>query len=133
MAIDQPAWGKLWASNALRAEGVLVSPTGGRSIGLRHDLETFKKRLKARVAQDGLILTEEQLRAMEKAPEEKEAQGEIENEHPGCLEAQEPFYISHLKEVGRIYQQTFMYSIPTVRWLWSRYMSARARLRPLIC
>jgi hypothetical protein len=29
MAIDQPAWGKLWVSNALRAEGVLVSPTGG--------------------------------------------------------------------------------------------------------
>ena len=111
MAIDPPAWGKLWVSNALRAERVLFSPTGVRSIGLRHDLETFKKRLKAleaRVAQDGVVLTEESLRSMEKAREEKEAQGEIENEHPGYLGAQEPFYISHLNGVGRIYQQTFM-------------------------
>jgi hypothetical protein len=94
----------------------LASPTGVRSIGLRHDLETFKKRLKAleaRVAQDGLILTKDPLRAMEKAREEKEAPGESETLHPGYLGAQEPFYISHLKGVGRIYQQTFMgtYSI----------------------
>jgi len=34
----------------------------------------------------------------------KEAQGEIENEHPGYLGAQGPFYIGHLKEVGQIYQ-----------------------------
>ena len=61
-----------------------------RSIWLRHDLETFRKRLKAlaaKAAQENLILSEEQLRALEKAREEKEAHGEIETLHPGYLGA----------------------------------------------
>lgn len=82
-----------------------------RSVWLGHDLETFAKRLKAlsaKVAQDNLILTEEQLRALEKAKEEKAAHGEIETEHPGYLGAQDTFYVGTLKGVGRIYQQTFI-------------------------
>ena len=81
------------------------------SIWLRHDLETFQKRLKAleaKAAQENLILTEEQLRALEKAKEEKEAHGEIETEHPGYLGAQDTFYVGTMKGVGRIYQQTFI-------------------------
>jgi hypothetical protein len=59
-----------------------------RSVWLRHDLETFKKRLKAleaKAAQENLILTEAQVKALEKAKEEKEAHGEIETEHSGYL------------------------------------------------
>ena len=82
-----------------------------RSVWLRHDLETFKKRLKAleaRVAQEGGVLTEEQVVALERAKQEKEAHGEIETEHPGYLGSQDTFYVGTLKGVGRVYQQTFI-------------------------
>lgn len=108
-AIEKPAFGQVRVSNELRKEGIFLSPGGVRSVWLRNDLETFKKRLKAldaKVAQEGLILTEEQLRALEKAKEEKQAHGEIETEHPGYLVAQDTFYVGTLKGVGRIYQQT---------------------------
>jgi transposase InsO family protein len=108
-AFEKPAYGQLRVSNELKKEGVFVSPGGVRSIWLRNDLETFNKRLKAleaKVAQENLILTEEQLRALEKAKEEKQAHGEIETEHPGYLIAQDTYYVGNIKGVGRIYQQT---------------------------
>lgn len=108
-AIEYPAYGQQRVSNELRRQAITVSPGGVRSIWLRHNLETFKKRLKAleaKVAQEGVILTEEQLKALEKAKEEKEAHGEIETEHPGYLLSQDTYYVGTIKGVGRIYQQT---------------------------
>jgi hypothetical protein len=89
----------------------LSLPAGSAACGLRHDLQTFQLRLKAleaKVAQEGLILTEGQIIALEKAKDEKEAHGEIETEHPGYLGSQDTFYVGTLKGVGRIYQQTFV-------------------------
>jgi transposase InsO family protein len=111
VAFEQPAFGQVRVSNELRKRNLFISPGGVRSVWLRHDLETFKKRLKAleaKVAQEGIILTESQLVALEKAKQEKEAHGEIETEHPGYLGAQDTFYVGTLKGVGRIYQQTFI-------------------------
>lgn len=108
-ALEKPAYGQVRVSNELRKQNLFISPGGVRSVWLRHDLETFKKRLKAleaKVAQEGLILTEDQLVALERAKQEKEAHGQIETEHPGYLVAQDTFYVGTLKGVGRIYQQT---------------------------
>ncbi len=111
MALEDPSLGQKRVSDTLRNRGIFVSPAGVRSIWLRHDLETFDKRLKALeevVAKTGKVLTERQLKALEKAKEEKVARGEIETEHIGYLGAQDTYYVGTIKGIGRIYQQTFI-------------------------
>jgi transposase InsO family protein len=111
LAIENPALGQARASATLLQRGIIVSASGVRSVWLRHDLESFKKRLKAleaKSAQDGILLTEAQLTALERAKQEKEAHGEIETECPGYLGSQDTYYVGNIKGVGRIYQQTFI-------------------------
>jgi len=112
MAIENPAYGQVRVANELTKHGQLVSPTGVRSVWLRNDLQTFARRLKAleaHLAQNqGMVLTEQQVRAMEKAKQEKEAHGEIDTAHPGYLGAQDTYYVGTIKSIGRIYGQTFL-------------------------
>ncbi len=111
LAIENPALGQVRVSNELKKIGHIVSQAGVRCVWIRHNLETFQKRLKAleeKVAKEHLILTESQLQALEKAKEEKQAHGEIETYHPGYLGSQDTYYVGTIKGVGRIYQQTFI-------------------------
>ncbi|AIY41099.1 Mobile element protein [Collimonas arenae] len=63
-ALEQPAFGQVRVSNELRKRGIFVSPSGVRSVCLRRDLESFKKRLltlERHVAETGDVLTEAQV------------------------------------------------------------------------
>ena len=103
-AVEYPAHGQVRVSNELRKRGVL-SPSGVRSIWLRHDLAHFKARLKAleaKVAEEGIILTGPQIQALEKKKLDDEAWGEIDTAHPGYLGSQDTVYVGTLKGVGRV-------------------------------
>ena len=111
MAIENPAYGQLRVCNELKKQGILVSAGGVRSIWLRHDLNNLKKRLaglEAKMAQDGLVLTEGQLAALEKQEASKEAYGEIDTAHPGYLGCQDTYYVGNFKGIGKVYGQVFI-------------------------
>lgn len=108
-SLEYPTHGQARTANELKKEGVVLSPGGIRSIWLRNGLEKSKlrlKRLEKWAAEEGHLLTENQVRALEKAEEEKESQGEIESCHPGFLFGQDTFYVGWIKGIGKIYQQT---------------------------
>ena len=110
-AVAFPAYGQLRVSNELRKKGIFVSPSGVRSIWLRNNLANMKQRLavlEQKSAEEGIVLTEAQVQALERKKQDDEACGEIESHHPGYLGSQDTFYVGTIKGVGRVYQQTFV-------------------------
>jgi transposase InsO family protein len=111
LAIEQPAFGQVRVANELQKRGMTVSPAG-RALRVAaprpRDHEEAAQGLGSQERPGGLVLTEAQVVALERAKAEKEAHGEFESEHPGYCGAQDTFYVSNLKGVGRIYQQTFI-------------------------
>ena len=92
-ATEQPAHGQVRTSNELRQRGIFVSPSGVRSIWLRNDLASFKQRLAAlekQVAEQGILLTDAQVAALERKQDDDLTHGEIETAHPGYLGRRTP-------------------------------------------
>lgn len=121
-------------STELRKQDVFISGSGVHSVWLRHNLENFKKRLKAleeKVARDGIELTDCQIAALERKASDDEACGEIETVHPGYLGSQDTFYVGSLKGVGESISRRSL--IHTRRWLTASSISPKRRLQRLIC
>jgi transposase InsO family protein len=108
-SLEHPTAGQVTVSNELRRQDVWVSPGGVRCIWIRHGLENRKKRLERleeKVREEGLVLTEEQIEALEQLRLKDRGEDEIETEHPGYLISQDTFYVGIMKGVGRIYLQS---------------------------
>lgn len=65
------------------------------------------------MAQDGVVLAEAQLVALEKARSGKAGHGELESECPGYGGAQDTFYVGNMKGAGASISRPS--SIPTAR------------------
>ena len=77
-------------------------------------------------AKEGTVLTENQLKALEKAKLKREAHGEIETEHPCYLIVQDTYFVGTMKGVGRIYQQTVIDTYS--RWAFARLYTEKTAL-----
>ena len=69
--------------------------------GMSQTLEKHVEELEKKVAEEGCVLTEAQVAAMERKREEQLECGEIETAHPGYLGSQDTFYVGNMKGVGR--------------------------------
>lgn len=66
------------------------------------------------MAKEGLILTESQVKALERKGHDDEACGEIDTQPPGYLASQGTFYVGTFKDFGVFTNKPM--SIPMQRW-----------------
>lgn len=105
--LEQPTYGAQRVANELRLRGTEVSPSGVRGVWLRNNLETRYKRLmrlEAQAREQTHVLTDEQIRLLERHSPEFRMR-HVEANAPGELLNQDTFYWGTLKGVGKIYVQ----------------------------
>lgn len=105
--LERPTHGAQRVANELRLQEVQVSPSGVRGVWLRHGLETRVQRLlrlEAQAQDDTFVLSEAQIRLLERHSPEFRCR-HIEVSRPGELLNQDTFYWGTLKGVGKVYVQ----------------------------
>jgi hypothetical protein len=133
LALEQSAIGQVRVANELRERGLVVSPAGVRCVWLRHDLETMKKRLNAletKSAQDGLVLSEAQLVALERS-DRGGGPWRVRERASALLRRPGQFYIDILMGSGGSISKPSL--IPTPRSLALSSMIAKRRSWRQIC
>ncbi|MBY5921525.1 helix-turn-helix domain-containing protein [Ferrimonas balearica] len=110
IALDYPNYGQSRVAELLTARGCIISPSGVRSVWLRHNLETKKNRLLAlqnqlaqRAELDGASRDK-----MEMVHRLTQDMGELECQYPGELWVQDTFAINTNGGLGTLYQHTFI-------------------------
>ena len=107
LSLEHPTYGSQRIANELRLRETNVSPSGVRGVWLRHDLETRYKRLlrlEAHAQEETIVLSEEQIRLLERHSCEYRMR-HVEANAPGELLNQDTFYWGTLKGVGKVYVQ----------------------------
>jgi len=98
--VNYPSHGPKRIANELSAKGVMISDTGVYNVLKRNGLNKKIDRLFHMEKMLGHpVITENIIREASKSKH-------IDADYPGCLFAQDTFYVGTLKGVGRIYQQT---------------------------
>jgi transposase InsO family protein len=106
-ALEHPTHGQQRVANELRLQAMNVSPTGVRSVWLRHGLETRHQRLlrlEQQAHDDTYLLSEEQIALLEQHSVDFRCR-HVEASRPGELLNQDTFYWGTLKGVGKVYVQ----------------------------
>lgn len=105
MSLEHPAWGCNRLSNQLKLEGVSISAPTVQNLLNKRGLRTRYDRwlrLERHVADEGIELSSEQVRFLEKQnPQFRERH--VESSRPGELLCQDTFYVGQLKGVGKVY------------------------------
>ena len=105
--LAKPSHGAQRVASELRLQGLTVSSSGVRGVWLRHDLHSrYKRLMKLEIESRGdtFILTEEQIRLLEKHSADFRCR-HVESSAPGELLNQDTFYWGTLKGVGKVYVQ----------------------------
>ena len=128
LSLANPACGQQRIADELSRQGVSVCPASVRNVWLKEGMETKYKRLlklEDKASAEGFVLTEQQVRLIEKANPEF-AERHVESDYPGQLLCQDTFYVGRLKGVGRIYLQAVIDCHS--RYAWGRLYNSKLPL-----
>lgn len=125
LSIEFPTHGCLRIADELNLKGIQISSTAVRNVWSRNNMLSKHDRLlrlEESVRKEKMVLTDEQVRALERfSPEFRDRH--IEVNYTGELVAVDTFMVGSLKGIGRIYLQTTVDCFS--RYAWGRLYTSK--------